>query len=87
MSGKAGTGGADTAPTHSQSGAGMRRVFSSMLWPLHPRERDPVPFYRSLSGPQGRSGWVRKTSPPPGFDLRTIQPVASRYTDYAIPAA
>jgi hypothetical protein len=24
--------------------------------------------------------------PLPGFDPRTIQPVASRYTDYAIPA-
>jgi hypothetical protein len=29
---------------------------------------------------------VRKISPPPGFDPRTFQPVASRYTDYAIPA-
>jgi sugar phosphate permease len=24
-----------------------------------------------------------KTSPPPGFDPRTVQPVASRYTDWA----
>jgi hypothetical protein len=37
-------------------------------------------------GPQGRSERLRKTSPPPGFDLRTVQPVLSRYTDYAIPA-
>jgi len=29
--------------------------------------------------PQGRSGVLRKISPPPGFDLRTVQPVASRY--------
>jgi hypothetical protein len=28
---------------------------------------------------------VRKISPPPGFDPRTVQPVASRYTDWAIP--
>jgi hypothetical protein len=28
---------------------------------------------------------VRKISSPPGFDPRTFQPVASRYTDYAIP--
>jgi hypothetical protein len=27
-----------------------------------------------------------KSRPPPGFDPRTVQPVASRYTDYAIPA-
>jgi hypothetical protein len=35
---------------------------------------------------QGRSGRVRKISPPPVFDPRTIQPVASRYTEYAITA-
>ena len=35
--------------------------------------------------PQDRSGQVRKISPPQGFDPRTVQPVASRYTDYAIP--
>jgi hypothetical protein len=38
-----------------------------------------------LGGPQGRSGRVRKNSPPPGFDSRTVQPVASRCTDWAIP--
>ena len=27
-----------------------------------------------------------KSRPPPGFDLRTVQSVASRYTDWAIPA-
>ena len=27
-----------------------------------------------------------KSRPPPGFDPRTVQPVANRYTDYAIPA-
>jgi hypothetical protein len=32
-----------------------------------------------------RSGRVRKISPSPGFDPRTIQPLASRLTDYAIP--
>jgi len=41
-------------------------------------------LYRRLGGPQGRSGQVRKISPPPEFDPRTVQPVASRYTDYAI---
>ena len=37
-------------------------------------------------GPQGRYGRVRGTSLSTGFDLRTVQPVASRYTDWAIPA-
>jgi hypothetical protein len=44
------------------------------------------PLYRRLVGPQGRSGLVRKISPPPGFDPRTVQPVESRYTDWATPA-
>jgi len=44
------------------------------------------PLYRELDGPQGRCGWVRKISPLPGFDHRTVRPVAIRYTDYAIPA-
>jgi len=43
------------------------------------------PLYRRLGGPQGRSGQARKISPPPGFDPRTVQLVASRYTDRAVP--
>jgi hypothetical protein len=41
------------------------------------------PLYRRLGGPQGRFGQVRKISTPPGFHPRTVQRVASRYTDYA----
>ena len=41
------------------------------------------PLYRRLGGPQGRSGQVRKISPQPGFDPQTVQPVGSRYTDWA----
>jgi hypothetical protein len=44
------------------------------------------PLYRRLDGPQGRSGWVPKIAPPSEFDPRTVQPVASRYTDWAIAA-
>ena len=50
-----------------------------------PGKETRYPLYRRLGRPQDRSGRVRKISPPPGFDPRTIQPVASRYTDYAIP--
>jgi hypothetical protein len=46
--------------------------------------KTPYPSYRVLGGPQGRSGRARKTSPPPGFDPRTVKGVASRYTDYTI---
>ena len=48
-------------------------------------EKDPVPLYRRLGGPQSRSGQVWNISPPPGFNPRTLQPVANRYTYYAIP--
>ena len=39
------------------------------------------PLYRRLGGPQGPSGWVQKTSSPPGFDPRTVQLIVSRYTN------
>ena len=42
------------------------------------------PLYGRLGGPQGRSGRVWKILSVPGFDPRTVQPVASRYTDWAI---
>jgi hypothetical protein len=42
-------------------------------------------LYMRLGGPQGRYGRLRKISPPSGFDPRTVQPVASHYTDWAIP--
>jgi hypothetical protein len=40
-----------------------------------------------LSGPQCQYLYVRKFAPPTGFDPRTFNPVASRYTKYAILAA
>jgi hypothetical protein len=44
-----------------------------------------VPIYRRLvSG--GRSGWMRKFSLPQRFEPRTVQPLTSPYTDWAIPA-
>jgi hypothetical protein len=43
-------------------------------------------LYRRLGGPQGQSGRLQKISLPLGFDPRTVQPVASRYTDWAIAA-
>jgi len=33
------------------------------------------PLYRRLGRSQSRSGQIRKTSPPPRFDPRTVQPV------------
>ena len=37
--------------------------------------------YRRLGGAQGRSGRREEDSSIAGFDPRTVQPVASRYTD------
>jgi hypothetical protein len=44
------------------------------------------PLYRRLGVPQGLFRRVRQISPRPGFDPRTVQPVASRYIEWALPA-
>ena len=49
-----------------------------------PPGKTRYPLYRRLGGPQDRAGRARKISLLPGFDPRTVQPVASRYTDWAI---
>jgi hypothetical protein len=51
---------------------------------LYPWERIGTDYTGGCVDPMaGLSGVVQKISPPPEFDPRTIQPVASRYTDYA----
>ena len=81
--------------------SGERKMYSSTLsltsklhgrgWstprPGHftPGKENRYPLYSRLGGRQGRSGQVRKISPPPEFDPRTVQPVASRCTDWANP--
>ena len=47
-------------------------------------KENQCPLYR-MCGPQFRFGWVRKISRPPGFDPRTVQPVASGYTECITP--
>ena len=67
--------------TSALDGVGGQRHAPAVLSPGKTR----YPFYMSLRGPQGRSGGVRKISPPPpGFDPQTVQPLASRYTDCAV---
>ena len=44
--------------------------------------RNRYPFYRRLGGPQGRSGRTENLVPT-GIRSRTVQPVNSRYTDWA----
>ena len=65
--------------TLALDGVGDQRHAPAALSPVKTR----YTLYRRLGGPQGRSGQVRKILSPPGFDPRTVQPVASRYTDHA----
>jgi len=67
--------------TSALDGVGGRRHAQAAL----PPEKPQYPSYRRLGGSQSRSGRMRKIYPPPGFDPRTVQPVASRYTDCVIP--
>jgi len=49
-----------------------------------PAGKTRYPLYRRVGGPQGWFGQVQKPSSPLGFDPWTVQPLANRYTDYAI---
>ena len=51
-----------------------------------PRKETKFSSHRKLGGFQGRPVRVRKISPPQGFEHRTVQPVESSNTDWAIPA-
>ena len=63
------------------SGDKMERVPSRPGRTL-PREKPGTHFTGGWVGPRaGLAG--RKISPPPGFDPRAVQPVVSRYTDWA----
>ena len=53
--------------------------------PLYPRERPGTDCTGGWVGPRVGLDGCGKSCPPPGFDPRTVQPVASRYTDWAIP--
>jgi hypothetical protein len=48
-----------------------------------PPGKDPVPFVQETGWVPGAVWTSPEISHPPEFDPRTVQPVASRYTDYA----
>jgi hypothetical protein len=52
-----------------------------------PPGRTRYPLYRTLGVPQGRSGRVRKSRSLSELDNPTVQVVASRYADWALPAS
>jgi len=62
-------------------GVGVQHHTSAAL----PLGKIRKPLYRRLGGPQGQCGQVWKISPSLGFDPRTVQLIASHYTDYAVP--
>ena len=49
--------------------------------PLYPREQRGTHFTGGWVGPRAGLDWYGKSRPTPGFDPRTVQPVASRCTD------
>ena len=63
--------------TSALDGVGGQRHAPAALPPETPRTHCTGGWVR----PRGRSGRVRETSPSTGFDPRTVQPVASRFTD------
>jgi hypothetical protein len=65
-------------------------VINATPRPLYPREKDPIPIIRRAEEVP-EMVWTGAANlaarPPPGFDLGTVQPVASSHTDCAIPTA
>ena len=54
-----------------------------VLAALYPQERPNTHCTESWVGPRVGLDRYRNSHPPPGFDPWTVQPVASRYTNYA----
>jgi hypothetical protein len=79
MASKVGTGIA--LPFHDR---GIRRgwVVSSTPQSYFAPGKDPIPIVQEAVWAPGPV-WTAENLAPPGFDLRTVQPVVSRYTDWA----
>ena len=62
---------------------GTRRVRGQLHAPaaLYPRERPGIPCTGGWVGPRAGLERCEKSRPTPGFDHRTVQPLASRYTE------
>ena len=58
------------------------RVVSSKPRPHFTPVKDPVPILQEAGWAQGQSGWAENLVPT-GIRSRTVQPVVSRYTDWA----
>ena len=56
-------------------------VVNATHWQLYPRERLGIPCIGGWVGHRTVLDGSGKSTPSPEFDPRTVQPVASRYTD------
>ena len=61
-------------------------VVSTTPWSLYPRVSPDTHWTGGWLGTRVGLDGCGKSRLPPGFDPRTVQPVAGRYTDWAIPA-
>jgi len=59
----------------------MGWVANATLRPLYPRERPGTHCIGGWLAPRAGLDGCGKSRPPPVFDPRILQPVASRYTD------
>ena len=62
----------------------MGRAVHATPRPLYPIERYPVPIVQEARWAQGAIWTGTEISPPQEIDPRSVQPVASRYTDWPI---
>jgi len=65
--------------TALEGARGQRHTLSA----LYPRERPSTHCTGGWVGPRAGLDGCGKSRPPPGFNPRTVQPVASHYIDYA----
>jgi hypothetical protein len=61
-------------------------MMNATLRLLYPWERERIPIAKEADSAPGPVWTREKNLASLGFDPRTVQPVASSYTDYAIPA-
>ena len=59
----------------------MGWVANATSWLFYPRKRTGTHCTGGWVGPRAGLDGCGKSRLPPGFDTRTVQPVASRYTD------
>jgi hypothetical protein len=83
-------GSGSIAPRILVLGIRWRWVVSFTPRPLYPQGKSPwYSLDRRLGGPHnrsGRGGEEKNSQPPPGIEPQIVQPVAQRYTNWAITA-